>query len=174
MTVSRGVRSPATVPSARQQAISAAALTRWLAIFTDSGSPAAACQDTGITTHAILVQRQRDPAFARQFAEALEQGMQHLTLQALAQGRHGEQVVESVYIDANGAQTRVVKRDAALKTLVALDRLERVRRADDAAQQAPDAARGEAERVKIDRLAHLLRDRLAGRENDAGHDADGF
>lgn len=98
-----GRRSPAPVRWARGQA------RRFLEHLAESSNVAEAARVAGLTTSQVYYRKRRDPAFAADWAQALETGFSELELLLLRHSLHGSERLEVVTDGATGTVKQVKK-----------------------------------------------------------------
>lgn len=134
-------------------------IVQFLEILSETSNISEAVRQTGIGSSTIYAMRARDPVFEERFRQALDNGVMDLKARAIEQGRFGETTVETQSENAAGGKVKTVVRDAALKALLAIDRIHggtlTQHQAQKTAEQHAQDAR--AERVVIAALADTFR-----------------
>lgn len=147
---------------------------RFLETLSESCNVAEACRTVGMSKKSVYMLRQRDPAFAAEWAGALEQGYAELEMMLLGQAIFGSTMTETVDDGGEPGRTRV-KTVHSFPHTIALRLLLAHRSGVDAFRDSQGIERpGSAEvREDIMRRIEEVRERLRQRAAEAEDGPDG-
>lgn len=148
--------------------------TEFLEVLQASCNVTEAARSIGMTPHRAYELRRRDPGFAAQWAEALEQGYAELEMLLLRQSIHGSETTETLD-DGKGEGAPRTKTVHSFPHAIALRLLLAHRGAVDAfrEERGIDRAGSETVRAEIQRRMSMMRQAGAAGNEEAGGDAVG-